>query len=415
MALLNRAIRNAAAMMRSSEWGTESVIPPNSASPLAGGGAFGADSAALSISTVLSCVKALSDDVSSLPFGAYSGDPRGAHQLVRDQPRIVTEPFGPDLPPAAGVGQMVVSKAMRGNAYAWVVSRDPVTLLPDQLTVLHPDAVHTERRNGVKQHRIGGEWFGSDQVIHFTGMMLPGSVTGVDVITAQRVNLDLAMKVGQYADGFFGGGGSPAGVISVTGPGDRKRAREVRDTWEAGHGGVHNAHRPAVLFGGATWTQMSISPENAQFLATRAFLREEICGWFSVPLVRIQAIVENAAQGGGKGLDALDAGYVKHGILPMVSGIEWQLSRLLPGGQGTWVAFNFDEFLRASAEVRATVAGQHRVGGIRTIDEIRSSEGWAPLPDGKGSDPFVPLNSNTASPAGGADNAPAPGGQGGAQ
>ncbi|MGZ6788374.1 MAG: phage portal protein [Mycobacteriaceae bacterium] len=407
MAILNRAIRNAAAMMRSQEWGTESMIPPNSASGFAQGGP-GVENAALSVSTVLACVKALHDDITSLPFVAFSGDRRGARQPLREQPAIVTEPFGPDLPVAAGLGQIIVSKAMRGNAYAFATHKDALGVA-DQLTVIHPDAVHTERRNGRKMHRIGGEWFGPEDVIHFTGMMLPGSVVGVDVVTAQRINLDLAMKVGQYAEGFFGGGGSPAGVVSVPGAGDRKKAREVRDTWEAGHAGVQNAHRPAVLFGGATWTPMSVTPENAQFLATRAFMREEICGWFSVPLVRIQAIVENAAQGGGKGLDALDAGYVKHGLLPMVTGIEAEFSRLLPGGQGSWTAFDFDEFLRASAEVRALVAQQHRTSGIRTIDEIRAAEGWAPLPNGAGTNPFTPLNSNV-SPTGGADNAPAPGG-----
>lgn len=412
MALLNRAIRNARAMMRAAEWG-DSSIPPNSSnlsSSLAGGA--GVEALVLGISTVLSCVKALHDDVTTLPFLAYTGDKNGPHAALKSQPRIVTEPFGPGLDIDAGMGQIVVSKAMRGNAYCYVVSRDKMTGLPDQLMILHPDAVHPTTKNGGKVFRVGSEYYGTDEIIHMTGLMIPGSVAGVDVITAQRVNFDLAVKVGQYADGFFGGGGSPAGVISQPGPGDRKKAREVRDAWEAGHAGVLNAHRPAVMFGGATWTPMTVTPENAQFLATRRFLREEICGLFSVPLQRIQAITDNASQGGGKGLDALDAGYVKHGILPTVSGIETAWSKMLPGGQGSWTMFNLNGFLRASAEIRAQVAQIHRVTGVRIIDEIRADEGWDPLADGAGQNPFAPLNSN-ASPTGGADNAPAPGGQGG--
>jgi hypothetical protein len=76
------------------------------------------------------------------------------------------------------------------------------------------------------------------------------------------------------------------------------------------------------MFGGATWTALSVTPENAQFLETRQFMREEICGIFNVPLQRIQAIIDNASQGGGKGLDAIDAGYVKHGLLPIGNAIE---------------------------------------------------------------------------------------------
>lgn len=409
--ILNRAIRNAAAMMRAAEWG-DSSIPPNSATgygsqtPGTGTGEAGA----LAISTVLACVKALSDDIQTLPFIAYQGQRLGGARVpLRTQPRVMAEPFGPDLEPAAGIGQLVVSKAMRGNAYMWVVNEDDRTGLPDQFVIMHPDAVVPVRKGGVKQFRIGGDYYGPDRVKHIAGMMLPGDVRGVDVVTAQRVNLDLARDVGEYAAGFFGNGGSPVGVISVPGAGDRKKAREVRDTWEASHAGVANAHRPAVMFGGATWQAMTVTPENAQFLETRRFLREEICGWFSVPLMRIQAIVDNASQGGGKGLDAIDAGYVKHGLLPMVSNIETMFSRFLPGDESTWAGFFFDEFLRASAQIRAQVATAHRVGGIRMIDEIRADEGWAPLPNGQGANPFAPLNSNTTTPVGGADNSPAGG------
>jgi HK97 family phage portal protein len=397
VAILSRAVRNARAMMRASEWG-DSSIPPNSlATPGAGSGASGIETAALAIGTVLSCVKVLHDDVTILPFAAYQGDPHGPRRISPTQPAIVTDPFGPNLSPAAGFGQIVVSKAMRGNAYLYVTADKGG--YPTQLAVLHPDKVSPKRDSeGRKYFQIGGEKFGPDQIIHITGLMPPGAIAGIDILTAQRINFDLAMKVTSYADGFFGSGGSPAGVVSVPGPGDRKKAREVKDAWEAGHAGVLNAHRPAVMFAGATWTPMSVTPENAQFLQTRRFLREEICGLFGVPLQRIQAIVENASQGGGKGLDAIDHGYVTHTVLPLVTGIEAAWNRMIPGGTGTWTAFNVDGFLRAAAHERAEIAQIHRTIGVRTRDEIRGDEGWEPLPDGLGSDPNAPLNSNVAPP-----------------
>jgi HK97 family phage portal protein len=414
VALLNRAIRNAAAMMRAAEFG-DSSIPSNSATGSFGQSfsSAGGEGAALGIGTVLACVKALYDDATILPVRAYSGDKNGPRARTRVQPRIVTEPFGPDLDPASGFGQLVVSIAMRGNAYAKVVSLDPDTLLPDQLSILHPDVVQPKRHpEKGKVFRIAGVDYGPTEIVHMTGLMLPGAIMGIDILSYARLTFDLALKVNNYADGFFGGGGSPAGVISVKGAGDRKKAREVRDTWEASHGGVQNAHRPAVMFGDATWTPMTVSPENAQFLETRRYMREEICGLYGVPLQRIQAIVDNASQGGGKGLDAIDAGYVKHGLLPAVSPIERAWGRLLPGGQSSWAAFEFDEFLRASAQIRAEVALKHRTGAIRTIDEIRAEDyGKEPLPNGEGSNAFAPLNSN-ASPTGGDDNEPNPGGTG---
>lgn len=409
MAFLSRAIRNAAAMMRSAEWGTGAVIPPPTG--LQGIGAKGMD-AALSIGTVLACVKALHDDTRVMPFRAYSGARDGAHAPLTGQPRIVAEPFGDDLDPGAGFGQLVVATRMRGNGYAYIVSVDARTGLPDQLLILHPDGVKARRDKRGKYFTVGPDEYGPDEIVHITDFMLPGAVEGLDLLTYQRLTFELASKVTAYGTSFFDSGGSPAGVISVPGPGDRKKAREQQAMWEAAHGGVVNAHRPAVMFGGATWQQLTVSPENAQFLETRRFLREEICGLYGVPLQRIQAIVENASQGGGKGLDAIDAGYVKHGILPAISGIESAWDRMVPGGAGTFTMFDFRVFLRASAEIQAQIDQVHRVTGVRTPDEIRADHGWAPLPGGMGARPDMPLNSNT-SPTGGADNAPKPGGQGG--
>jgi HK97 family phage portal protein len=413
VAILNRAVKNAAAMFRASEFGS-SAIPPNSLADTIGGLTHGGgEQSALAIGTVLACVKALHDDFKVLPFAAYEGDKHGPREVLAKQPQIVTEPFGPDLEPSAGFGQLAVSDVFRGNAYCFVTASDRIGM-PTQLMILHPDKVKPKRdpETGRKYFQVGPERYGTDRIKHITGMMLPGAVAGVDILTYQRITHDLAWKVNAYADGFFGNSAMPAGVISVPGSGDRKKAREVKEGWENNHAGIPNAHRPAVLFGGATWTPMTVSPENAQFLQTRRFLREELCGIYNVPLQRIQAIVENASQGGGKGLDAIDAAYVKHGLLPLANDFEAVWDSMIPGGQGTFTKFNLDVFLRASAEIRAQVAQIHRVSGIRTADEIRGDEGWAPLPNGMGSNPQQPLNSN-ASPIGGADNAPAAGGEGG--
>jgi HK97 family phage portal protein len=413
VAILNRAVKNARAILRAQEWG-DSSIPPNSMPfGFRGPASSSGEAGALAIGTVLACVKALYDDTNILPFRAYQGDPRGARQQSRVQPLIVAEPFGPDVDPQDGVSQLVVSKAMRGNAYGLIVGRDADNPeYPSQLMVAHPDAVKCRRDPGtnLRYYVIGGQRVEASDIVHVRGFTLPGQDVGVDILTYERTTFDLAWSVNQYADGFFGNGGSPSGVISVPGQGDRKRAREVREAFEQAHSGVTNAHRPAVMFGGATWTQLTVSPENAQFLQTRRYLREEICGLFGVPMQRVQAIVENASQGGGKGIDAFDAQYIKHGIMPAVGPLERAWTRMIPGGAGTWVAFDYDEFLRASAEVRSAVALQHRTAGIRTKNEIRATDYYLPpLPaDQDGDDANAPLNSSSPS-TGGADNAPAPG------
>jgi len=396
MDLLTRGIRGLVRRSGTGPWG-DSSIPTNSFQMASTLGGNVTEAGALAISTVMNCVKVLHDDITILPFAAYSGDRNGVRRTIPAQPLIVTRPFG-DLPVAAGMGQIVASLKLRGNAYMMVLTTDALGW-PTCVQVLHPDRV-TPRRDaeGRKVFRIGQKTYTTEEVKHVTGVMLPGSDEGMDPITYQRVTLGTAGDVNQYGANFFRNGATPSGLISVPGSGDKAKARELKDTWEAGNSGVSNAHRPAVLYGGASWTALSVAPDNAQFLQTRSFLREEICGWFGVPLQRIMAIVDNASQGGGKGLDSIDQGYATHTLLPLTTAIESLWNDMIPGDDSTWSMFDLNGLLRATPMERAGIAQIHRLTGVRNRNEIRAAEGWAPIDGPNGEDYNIPFNTNTHLP-----------------
>jgi len=404
--LLSRAARSLGTLRgpeRRSVSGTfgDSSIMPNSV--MMGMGASGlvmTEAGALGISTVINCARVLFDDQKILPFKAYTGSPDGVRTPIADPPQIVAEPWGPDVPAHLGFAMLRVSVAMRGAGYVRVMDTDRFGM-PTLLSILHPDVVKPTRRAGVKKYVVKGagggeETLGTSEVKQVNGLMMPGALAGVDPVSYQRVMLGEAADIAQYGANFFKNGGSPGGVISVPGSGDRRKAREVKDIWESGHAGVVNAHRPAVLFGGATWQPLSMSNENAQFLATREFLREDICGWFGVPLQRIQAIVKHASQGGGKGLDTIDQGYATHTLLPFCIDVEALFTPMIPGKVHT--AFDMAGLLRASTIERAQIAQIHRLTGIRNRNEIREEEGWAPIPGPDGSDYNLPFNTNSQVP-----------------
>lgn len=395
-----RTVQRSTLVRRSSEWG-DSSIPPNSSI-----GAFGSTVVGgwAAISIVLSCVKALFDDFLIPQFMAYTGDPMGARRPLPEQPLIVTDPFGPDIPVGLGMAQLVISRAMRGNYYCAIADTDPLGYAT-LLTILDPDRADAIRdpRNpvtGVKVLKVnnatgGQEILQPDEFIHGQGLTMPGQLNGIDILTAQRYAIQAVGAVEQFGADFFRSGGSPSGVLQVPGNMSRKNLAIMGRQWDAAHTGGGKAHRPAILTNNATWQQLSVSPENAQFLETRRFNREEICGLFGVPLQRVQAIVENASQGGARGIESIDEGYVAHTLLAIGSSIEDVWNRLIPNGaKPTFTGFDWRQFLRVSAMQRAQIAASHRLGGIRTRDEIRAEEGWGPLPDGKGSDPDEPLNSN---------------------
>jgi HK97 family phage portal protein len=398
MDLLTRSVRRFAQLRSVGQFG-DSSIPSNSEvmGYMTGGGVM-TEAGALAISTVMNCVKVLHDDITILPFRAYTGDPNAARHVIASQPLIVRQPFGPILPVTAGMGQIVASLKLRGNAFMFVTTMDSHGY-PTGVQVTHPDKVKVQLNSqNQKVFRIGQKVYTTEQVKHIAGVMLPGALEGMDPVSYQRVTLGLASDVNQYGANFFHNGATPSGVIQAPGPGNKAKALELKETWEAGNAGVANAHRPAVLFGGAKWEQLSVAPENAQFLQTRAFMREEICGWFGVPLQRIMAIVEKASQGGGKGLDAIDQGYATHTLLPLTSSIQVCWDAMIPGDDTTWSMFDMNGLLRATPAERAAIAQIHRLIGVRNRNEIRGDEGMEPIPGNDGSDYNIPFNTNSAVP-----------------
>jgi hypothetical protein len=89
VSLIRRALTNARPALRAAP-----VMPWSIPSP-EGFSVFGreqGESGALSVSTVVNCIRVLSDDMGILPFRAYQGDQHGTKQLPREPTRYCDAP-----------------------------------------------------------------------------------------------------------------------------------------------------------------------------------------------------------------------------------------------------------------------------------------------------------------------------------
>jgi HK97 family phage portal protein len=68
-----------------------------------------------------------------------------------------------------------------------------------------------------------------------------------------------------------------SGVLSSDASYNQDTAKDIRDTWQEMQGGLDNAYKTAVLFGGMKWQPMSYSSVDSQHLEQRRFQVEEIC------------------------------------------------------------------------------------------------------------------------------------------
>lgn len=242
---------------------------------------------AMQLLAVAACVRLLATTVGGLPFDAVqmSGAVR---RTLEPPPLIISDPFGgannlkwPTR--RTGFVQLMVSLLLRGNGYAMITGRDE-DMRPSRIAVLHPDRVAVGvDGDGSRKYEVNRQPVPAYNMVHLLGLSMPESPIGMSVIEYARQAIGLGLAAEEFGARFFGSGAHLSGVIEVPGDLDRDRARQLKETFQASHGGLRNAHTVGVLSGGARWAPISVSPEDAQFLGTRAAQNLDIAMLFGIP------------------------------------------------------------------------------------------------------------------------------------
>jgi HK97 family phage portal protein len=377
-------------------------VPSNaSLAPLTSAGVAVTEDTAMQLLAVAACVRILSTTVAGLPFDAIRMR-GGLRETLEPPPGIVSDPFGGAndtsmLTRRAGFTQMMVSLLLRGNAYAAITARDGL-LRPTRLRVLHPDRVQCRfDAAGRRTYKISRQKVDSEDMVHLMGMGMPESATGMSVISYARQSIGLGLAAEEFGSRFFGQGAHMSGVISVEGDLDRERARMMKEGFEASHSGLKNAHAIGVLSGGAKWTPISVTPEDAQFLGTRAAQNIDIAMLFGLPPHMLGQVDRTTSW--GTGIEQQSLGFLRYTLANWLGIFEDGWSAMLPRPQES--RFNVDALLRTDTAGRYAVYSMARNAALMTPDEIRALENLPPLPDDAGKDPYAPLNSaHTDAPQG---------------
>ena len=148
----------------------------------------------------------------------------------------------------------------------------------------------------------------------------------------------------------------------------------------------------AVLEEGTKWTQVGMTNEDAQFLATRGFQIEEIARWFGVPLHRIGHTEK--ATSWGTGIEQFTLGYVVFTLMSWVTRIEQAIQKdLILEPDRFFAEFLMDHLLRGDTTARYNAYRVAITTGWMTRNEAREKENWNPA---EGLDDYlVPQNMST--------------------
>lgn len=337
---------------------------------------------AMRLSAVFACLRLLSEAVSTLPLDTFTRD-GGTRKPYRPRPAYLS--FGPPQQSRIDyLSQVMLSLLTDGNAYV-LTPRDRLGI-PLDLVVLDPGMVKVERKKGRLIYTCQEVTLDLDvDVMHIKGMCLPGALTGLSPIAYARETIGLGLAAQKYGTGFFDNGALPSAVIEV--PAEKQFSQEAaarfRDTWNAHHRGTGNANKVGVLTGGATLKTVSITPDDAQFLETRAFQVPDVARIFGVPPHLIADA--SGSTSWGSGLAEQNLAFGQFALRPWTERIEDGHGRLLTthGLGDVFIKLNLDALLRASLKDRYESYVQGISSKFLTINEARRLEDLPPVPWGE--------------------------------
>jgi HK97 family phage portal protein len=355
-------------------------------------------SSALGLSSVWACVSLISDSVATLPVGIYTRDAKGVRAPYKTTPRWVDTP-NPEQTRVDFIFGQIASLLLDGTAFVYTV-RDRKGDV-GEAWVLDPSMIIVRReydRTGAlgivyyvgvaegQQSPIGAPNVyrvpAGSEMFHVTGFTSSSaSPRGLAPLEIARMMYGGGIASQEMAARFFGSGMNAAGVIEVDGDLHDNQAKQLKDDFKRRNAGLKNMHLPPVLTGGAKFKQLTISPEQSQFLQQREFTVQEIARWFRIPPHMIGQIDRSTSW--GTGIEFQNMQFLSYTLRPWIERLEAAWTRwMLIFEKGARVEFDVAGLLRGDHATRAAYYQARFATGSMSPSEIRVAEGEAPLDGG---------------------------------
>ena len=345
------------------------------------------EESALGMPSVWRAVNLLAGTAASLPLHAFrqQGVAR-VQQTSGNAAELLSRPH-PDMTPfelwELGYG----SALLWGNA-TYLKLWDSANRLRE-LWWLHPDRVNIGRASdGTKVYKVKGfdRALSDREVLHVPGFGFDG-IKGASVIRLAREGIGLAQAAEEYGARLFGSGSLATGLLTTEQSLDQEEADALKARWKAGGTGLASAHDIRVLGSGARFEQLSIPPEDAQFIETRRFQIEEIARLFGVPPHMLGETAKSTSW--GTGLEEQNLGFLIYTLRPWLTRFEQRISAALRP-EPVYARYSVEGLLRGNSTARAEFYTKMWQLGVFSTNDIRALEELPPV-DG-GDVRYRPLN-----------------------
>lgn len=171
----------------------------------------------------------------------------------------------------------------------WVIGRNPASTMPLELWYVRPDrmsvAVGEEGVTGYVYRGPAGVKvpLEVDQVI---SLLMPNPndrFRGMGPVQSILTELDSYRFTAEWNRNFFRNSAEPGGIIELDVTLSDTEFQQMRARWTEQHRGINNAHRVAIMEGGAKWVGNQITHHDMDFVSLREVSRDTIREAFGFP------------------------------------------------------------------------------------------------------------------------------------
>ncbi|WP_276641320.1 phage portal protein [Siccibacter turicensis] len=338
---------------------------------------------AIHLSAVWACVRLLSESVSTLPLKVYERQPDGSRKPATNHPayQVLCRRPNLEMTPSRFMLMLVASICLRGNAFVEkkmignkLVSLVP--LLPQNMVVKRLDSgslEYTYTEAGTK--RV----IPVKNIMHIRGFGLDG-VCGMMPMMAGRDVIGSAMAVEESAAKIFENGLQSSGFLSAEQALDKDQRERLRGYMQA-FTGSRNAGKIMVLEGGLKYQNVTMNPEAAQMLESRAFSIEEICRWFRVPPFMVGHADKQSSW--ASSVEGMNLQFLTNTLRPLLVNIEQEISRCLLDDEELFAEFSVEGLLRADSAGRSAYYTTALQNGWMSRNDVRRLENLPPIEGGE--------------------------------
>ena len=365
---------------------------------------------ALTVPAAYACIRVISETLASLPLIVYERLPVRGKRRASEFPLYTLLHDSPnELMTSFEYREVLQAHLLtHGNALSEVIYNGRGGI--EQMWPLKPQHVHQVKHYEgqlyyyYQRPDMSFDWIPGSSIWHLKGLGSDG-LWGYSPIQLMKQSMGISLATEEFAGRFFGSGAQPSGVLKHPGVLGEKAYDRLAGSWAENYGGLSNAHKTLLLEEGTDYQQISIPPEDAQFLETRQFQVTEVARIYNVPPHKIQDLTRST----NNNIEQQSTDFIVNTMRPWL--VRWEQSiqknlMLSRYKQQYFAEFLVDGLLRGDAASRHSAYSIGRQNGYYSANDVREMENLNPIDDG---DMYlVPLNMVPASQAGQAQAAPPP-------